>query len=161
METTRKRSSERGNFPGGEGDPSISIKLVNRYAGTCGISLGYLSKRSLSIQRTLPLAFLYSDSYLYKGSEDRSDNVGDHDSLLFVSILASFDIRIPVAMRFLTVASILAAAVPALTCENCYGPKDSAAHVRNVRRQQPSAQNATDGPKGTVNLPANGMEGES
>ena len=54
----------------------------------------------------------------------------------------------PISMQIYTVVSLIAAAIPALTCDSCYGPRDGAAHVRNVRRQQPSAQNATDGPKG-------------
>lgn len=46
---------------------------------------------------------------------------------------------------------MVGAAVPALSCEGgsstCYGPVKPAAHVRNVRRMQPEAQNATTSPK--------------
>ena len=50
-------------------------------------------------------------------------------------------------MRISTIVSLLAAIVPALTCEDCYGPHNDAAHVRNVRRMQPGAQNATSLPR--------------
>ena len=50
-------------------------------------------------------------------------------------------------MRFLTIASLLAAAAPSLCCDDCYGPHNMAAHVRNVRRMQPGAPNATSGPR--------------
>lgn len=38
-------------------------------------------------------------------------------------------------------------AVAALACDNCYGPRDDAVHVRNVRRMQPEAQSATVKPR--------------
>ena len=34
-----------------------------------------------------------------------------------------------------------------LACDGCYGPHDSAAHERNVRRMQPGALNATSLPR--------------
>ena len=42
--------------------------------------------------------------------------------------------------------SLLAAAVPALACDSCYGPVDFVKHERVVRRMQPTAQNASYGP---------------
>ncbi|MCJ1289071.1 hypothetical protein MMC34_000603 [Xylographa carneopallida] len=51
-------------------------------------------------------------------------------------------------MFFSTVATVLAAVAPVvLACDNCYGPRDDAVHVRNVRRMQPGALNATTGPR--------------
>lgn len=35
-------------------------------------------------------------------------------------------------------------------CNDCYGPRNGAAHVRNVRRMQPAAQSATSSPKGPL-----------
>ncbi len=42
---------------------------------------------------------------------------------------------------------VLLFAVAALACDNCYGPRDAAVHVRNVRRMQPEAQVATMKPR--------------
>ena len=54
-------------------------------------------------------------------------------------------------MRLLQLITLIGAATPALSCEgdssNCYGPVQPAAHVRNVRRMQPEAQNATTSPR--------------
>ena len=51
-------------------------------------------------------------------------------------------------MQLLTIFSLISVALqPALTCENCYGPRHDAAHVRNVRRMQPGAPNATALPR--------------
>lgn len=41
---------------------------------------------------------------------------------------------------------VAAALTPVLACDSCYGPQDEVVHVRNVRRLQPSAPNATVGP---------------
>lgn len=39
-------------------------------------------------------------------------------------------------------------AIAALACESCNNPQAGpVAHVRNIRRMQPDAYNATDGPK--------------
>jgi hypothetical protein len=38
----------------------------------------------------------------------------------------------------------------ALACDSCYGPATKDIHVRNVRRMQPGAQNATTMPKGPL-----------
>lgn len=39
-------------------------------------------------------------------------------------------------------------AIAALACESCSNPQGGpATHVRNIRRMQPDANNATDGPK--------------
>lgn len=46
-----------------------------------------------------------------------------------------------------TAIVLLTAAAPLLACDNCYGPHDDAAHVRNVRRMQPGALNATVQPR--------------
>lgn len=48
-------------------------------------------------------------------------------------------------MKASALLSILVAAVPALACENCQGE-----HVRNVRRMQPGAPNATVAPRGPL-----------
>lgn len=49
-------------------------------------------------------------------------------------------------MRVLAFAPIFA--IAALACESCNNPQGVPAnHVRNVRRMQPDANNATDGPK--------------
>ncbi|MCJ1284851.1 hypothetical protein MMC26_004188 [Xylographa opegraphella] len=48
---------------------------------------------------------------------------------------------------FFAILATALAATPALACEGCYGPRDEAAHVRNVRRMQPGALNATTGPR--------------
>ena len=53
-------------------------------------------------------------------------------------------------MRPLTIASLLAPVVAVLACDYCYGPRNDAAHVRNVRRMQPDAQNATVLPRGPL-----------
>ena len=51
-------------------------------------------------------------------------------------------------MRFSRAIALLATTiVPALGCESCYGPHDSSAHVRNVKRMQPGALNATSSPR--------------
>ncbi|KAI4281210.1 MAG: hypothetical protein L6R38_003871 [Xanthoria sp. 2 TBL-2021] len=41
-------------------------------------------------------------------------------------------------------------AVGAFACDDCYGPRDDAAHVRHVRRAQPDAQEATVAPRGPL-----------
>ncbi|KAI4182218.1 MAG: hypothetical protein LQ348_004881, partial [Seirophora lacunosa] len=38
-------------------------------------------------------------------------------------------------------------ALGVLTCDDCYGPRNDAAHVRHVRRMQPEAQGATTSPR--------------
>ena len=38
-------------------------------------------------------------------------------------------------------------AVGAFACDDCYGPRNHAAHVRHVRRAQPDAQEATVAPR--------------
>lgn len=38
-------------------------------------------------------------------------------------------------------------AIASLACDNCYGPRDDAMHVRNVRRMQPEALRATVKPR--------------
>lgn len=38
-------------------------------------------------------------------------------------------------------------AIAALACDSCYGPRDDAVHVRNVRRMQPESQSATVQPR--------------
>jgi hypothetical protein len=38
----------------------------------------------------------------------------------------------------------------ALACDSCYGPATDGIHVRNVRRMQPGAQNATTKSKGPL-----------
>ena len=55
-------------------------------------------------------------------------------------------------MKLLTIFSLISLALqPVLACENCYGPRDgAAAHVRNVRRMQPGAPNATALPRGAL-----------
>ena len=53
-------------------------------------------------------------------------------------------------MRFLDTISLLATAVPALACHDCYGPRNPEAHVRNVRRMQPGAPDATSLPRGPL-----------
>ena len=49
-------------------------------------------------------------------------------------------------MHLLAFAAVLVAAAPSC-CDDCYGPKKEAAHVRNVRRMQPGAPNATSLPR--------------
>lgn len=34
-----------------------------------------------------------------------------------------------------------------LACDSCYGPRNDAAHVRNVRRMQPEAEKASTKPR--------------
>ena len=54
-------------------------------------------------------------------------------------------------MRFSNAISFFAAAAGlALGCESCYGPHDSSVHVRNVKRMQPGALNATASPRGPL-----------
>ena len=50
-------------------------------------------------------------------------------------------------MRFVTFAVFVASLGLSLACDSCYGPRDDAVHVRNVRRMQPDALNATTSPK--------------
>ena len=50
-------------------------------------------------------------------------------------------------MRFTTFAAFTATFGLSLACDNCYGPRDDAMHVRNVRRMQPDALNASTSPK--------------
>lgn len=53
-------------------------------------------------------------------------------------------------MHFLNVLALLASATPALSCDNCYGPRDDSIHVRNVKRMQPGVPNATVLPRGPL-----------
>ena len=53
-------------------------------------------------------------------------------------------------MRFHALAGLLAFCASALSCDDCYGPNRDAVHVRNVRRMQPDAQNATVAPRGPL-----------
>lgn len=50
-------------------------------------------------------------------------------------------------MYFHAVTSLFAFAAACLACDNCYGPQKEGAHPRHVRRMQPTAQNATNGPR--------------
>ncbi len=45
------------------------------------------------------------------------------------------------------IASLALFAIVTLACGDCYGPRDNALHVRNVRRMQPEAQGATVKPR--------------
>jgi hypothetical protein len=51
-------------------------------------------------------------------------------------------------MKFLgTLGGVVATlATGALTCDDCYGPINHVEHVRQVKRMQPGAPNATYGP---------------
>ena len=46
--------------------------------------------------------------------------------------------------------ALVALAGSVAACDSCYGPSNGAVHVRNVRRMQPDAQNATVKPKGPL-----------
>jgi hypothetical protein len=50
-------------------------------------------------------------------------------------------------MRSSTFLSLAAAVSAALACDSCYGPSNAVIHERNVRRMQPEASGATNGPK--------------
>lgn len=50
-------------------------------------------------------------------------------------------------MRLSIAVASLAGALPALSCDSCYGPQNDVVLTRNVRRMQPDAQNATTGPR--------------
>ena len=47
---------------------------------------------------------------------------------------------------FAAVSAAVVLLSPALGCDDCYGP-NAGQHMRNVRRMQPDAQNASYGPK--------------
>ena len=51
---------------------------------------------------------------------------------------------------FLFNALITSLAIGAFACDECYGPRNDAAHVRYVRRAQPDAQGATVAPRGPL-----------
>lgn len=54
-------------------------------------------------------------------------------------------------MRFSSVLGAATTIATALACDdNCYGPQHDVVLTRNVRRMQPEAQNATNGPKGPL-----------
>ncbi len=52
-----------------------------------------------------------------------------------------------VTMHPQSILSVLLSATAAFACDSCYGPADYDVHTRLVRRQQPEALNATNGPR--------------
>lgn len=53
-------------------------------------------------------------------------------------------------MRFSVLTGVAVAATVAIACDSCYGPSTNVEHIRNVRRMQPDASNASTGPKGPL-----------
>ncbi|KAL9011807.1 MAG: hypothetical protein Q9173_003378 [Seirophora scorigena] len=48
---------------------------------------------------------------------------------------------------FSSLLTLTSLALGVFTCDDCYGPRNDAAHVRHVRRMQPEAQGATTSPR--------------
>lgn len=53
-------------------------------------------------------------------------------------------------MRVSTLVACVANFASALACDGCYGPQNDVVMIRNVRRMQPDAENATTGPRGPL-----------
>lgn len=53
-------------------------------------------------------------------------------------------------MRVSTLVACVANFASALACDGCYRPQNDVVMIRNVRRMQPDAENATTGPRGPL-----------
>lgn len=67
-----------------------------------------------------------------------------------LTVLRSVFLVFCAARMYYSSLFLLAFTALSSACDDCYGPKTSAAHVRHVRRMQPAAEGATTSPRGSL-----------